>query len=638
MTRKIILFALLLITNFVFAQNVPQGINYQAVIRNNTGTVITNTTVGLAFALYNNFGNTTPVYTETHSAVPTGSIGVATCTIGMGTLKTGTISTVNWSTGDVSYEVFVKVGNGGFTSLGKQKFMSVPYAFYAGSSSSPTLVLSGSNVLSTVGGNSITIPTSSTSSPTITGVGIASVSPTSGNNFTVNVPAPTLTITGNTLGIKQGTATSVVTLPTGSSSTSTIVGTGIASVTPTSGNNFTVNVPAPTLTTAIISGSISAFQFNNGTGLLTFPSIWSSVGNNIYPSSLASSSVGIGTNIPASLFDIKSNAIGLAGDLTIRNQISTNVGPNIQLVGASKIWNISATNNGASSGADKLVFRDYSSAIDRMVIDGSGNVGIGTSNPIYKLTVIDNLSNSSNSAIFGQNNGFSSSNNAHGIYGNTNSTNIQSAAIYGLNTGNGPSIYGNKSSGFSGNAARFILTPPSTSFVTDAAVYIEKSGVLDVPALYAQTNGTGAAVYAKSINGNSPLALEFNGHIKSSQSSTFNAMISSTNTALALLTPSCNNCNDSKGNVTIYNGSSTTINANNGDDFTIKINFDKPYSSSFVPTVIITPYSNFNCFFFYVKTITNSYFEVEFKKEYCALSTVNISPGLFFKFNYFVIE
>ncbi|MCF8277495.1 MAG: tail fiber domain-containing protein [Flavobacteriales bacterium] len=95
--------------------------------------------------------------------------------------------------------------------------------------------------------------------------------------------------------------------------------------------------------------------------------------------------VGIGTSAPASKLEIVTDGT-ITGGLRIKNTGAT-TGPAIMLHGETKSWTISATNSSASTGPNKLIFRDYSSATDRMVINATGNVGMGTSSPNYKLDV-----------------------------------------------------------------------------------------------------------------------------------------------------------------------------------------------------------------------------------------------------------
>ena len=154
----------------------------------------------------------------------------------------------------------------------------------------PSLSISGNN-LSISGGNTVPLPTAPT--PTITGQGIANVLSSSANSFTVDVPSPTLNITNGasqaTISIYQGTAISTQTLifP---SNTHTITGSGIAAVTPTTGNSFTVNVPSPTLSAYTATNGITTITINQGsaTNTATFdltPAIqnkaWSLSGNAI---------------------------------------------------------------------------------------------------------------------------------------------------------------------------------------------------------------------------------------------------------------------------------------------------------------------------------------------------------------------
>jgi len=97
--------------------------------------------------------------------------------------------------------------------------------------------------------------------------------------------------------------------------------------------------------------------------------------------------VGIGTITPDAALEVVGE--GIASHLMLTN-LDT-VGPALRLNALNRDWVIWGTNPGASAGDQKLVFRDYSSAADRMAIDSTGNVGIGTTTPGYKLEVNGNV-------------------------------------------------------------------------------------------------------------------------------------------------------------------------------------------------------------------------------------------------------
>jgi hypothetical protein len=114
----------------VMAQ-VPQKMSYQAVIRNASNNLVTNSPVGLRFSILQDSSTGPAVYVETHR--PTTNInGLASVEIGSGTVVSGTFATINWSTG----KYFLKTDtdpNGGtsYTISGTTQFLTVPYAFVA---------------------------------------------------------------------------------------------------------------------------------------------------------------------------------------------------------------------------------------------------------------------------------------------------------------------------------------------------------------------------------------------------------------------------------------------------------------------------------------------------------------------------
>ena len=95
--KSIFLILFICLTGLLFSQS-PQGVNYQAVIRNPTGVLITNSTVGLKLEVRKTSSTGQIVYAERHTPTsnPQGLINVV---IGAGTVIQGSFSTVNWSSG-----------------------------------------------------------------------------------------------------------------------------------------------------------------------------------------------------------------------------------------------------------------------------------------------------------------------------------------------------------------------------------------------------------------------------------------------------------------------------------------------------------------------------------------------------------
>lgn len=120
-----------------------------------------------------------------------------------------------------------------------------------------------------ISGTGVISNTLTSITPTITSTGIAVVTPTTGNNFNVSVPQPTLSYNtaGSVLSLTHdGITTTTVALTGTGSSTINMMGTGIASVSPTSGSAFTVSVASPTFTAngpTTITGSYPNLTINS---------------------------------------------------------------------------------------------------------------------------------------------------------------------------------------------------------------------------------------------------------------------------------------------------------------------------------------------------------------------------------------
>ena len=130
MKKLLPLLLAILAGTFTFAQS-PQGMNYQAVVRNTNGQPVTaNTPVKLRFTIHDQTANGTAVYNETLNDT-TNQFGLVDVVIG----SAGNLSTVNWGNGAKFLQVETEVNNAGtFTDMGTTQLMSVPYALYAANS------------------------------------------------------------------------------------------------------------------------------------------------------------------------------------------------------------------------------------------------------------------------------------------------------------------------------------------------------------------------------------------------------------------------------------------------------------------------------------------------------------------------
>ena len=109
----------------------PEGINYQALIRDASGVVIANQNVGIQIAVLQGSAGGSAVYKETFSPT-TNDFGLVNLQIGGGTPTLGVFSNIDWSNGTYFAETAVDVNGGtSYVVISTTQFMSVPYALYA---------------------------------------------------------------------------------------------------------------------------------------------------------------------------------------------------------------------------------------------------------------------------------------------------------------------------------------------------------------------------------------------------------------------------------------------------------------------------------------------------------------------------
>ena len=139
MIKNLILLLLLVASLFQtlsFAQ-APNGINYQAVIRNNTGTLMANTPTAIRVSIRQTTATGTIVYSERQN-VTTDQFGLVNFVIGSGTLLSGNFTNIPWGNGPFFLDLGVAFSGLPAPTIympyGTQQMMSVPYALYAKSS------------------------------------------------------------------------------------------------------------------------------------------------------------------------------------------------------------------------------------------------------------------------------------------------------------------------------------------------------------------------------------------------------------------------------------------------------------------------------------------------------------------------
>ncbi|MEM7369022.1 MAG: hypothetical protein AAF587_10525 [Bacteroidota bacterium] len=125
MMKKLLFFVSCLLTIQLLQAQAPQGINYQAVLRDGN-TVVANASINLLLAFED--ANAGIIYEESHN-LTTNEFGLFTAVLGEGTPIIGTFGNVDWSMGGIQFEAEVTY-NGTIYSLGRVKLQSVAYSLF----------------------------------------------------------------------------------------------------------------------------------------------------------------------------------------------------------------------------------------------------------------------------------------------------------------------------------------------------------------------------------------------------------------------------------------------------------------------------------------------------------------------------
>jgi hypothetical protein len=391
MKKLLLCLVVISITMSAFTQ-APQKMSYQCVVRNASGTLITNQSVGLKISILQGTMSGAVIYSETYSPNPqTNANGLVTIEIGDGIPVTGTFSAINWASGPYFLKTETDpTGGTSYTITGTSQLLSVPYALHAKAAATadynslsnlPSLNISNWNTSYGWGNHAglyrpvgwvpawgditgkpsfATVATSGSyddlsNKPTI----LNSQWSTNGSNIYYN--------TGD-VGIGTSNPDGLLELYTNSSITYPHL-----LLTESEGDYSRLmfkNTAAATKSWAIAGRSNST----DGDSRLNFWYWDGSTGENIM-SITGSGTVGIGTTEPGTLLQVHSNT-------TYANGIT----PIIRISDNFKAWNI-----GLGDTGDRFSIASDNFTERLTILKSNGSVGIGPTAPTYKLDVAGNL-------------------------------------------------------------------------------------------------------------------------------------------------------------------------------------------------------------------------------------------------------
>jgi len=130
MKKSTTLLVAVILTATTWAQS-PQKMSYQAVIRDVSNALVTNTTVGMQLSILQGTATGTAVYVETQTPT-TNANGLVSLEISAGTLVSGNFTTIDWAAGPYFIKTETDPAGGSTYSItGTSQLLSVPYALYA---------------------------------------------------------------------------------------------------------------------------------------------------------------------------------------------------------------------------------------------------------------------------------------------------------------------------------------------------------------------------------------------------------------------------------------------------------------------------------------------------------------------------
>lgn len=141
--KQLLLCLLLLPACYCVQAQSPRKFNYQAIVRNNNGTIVAGKNVGLRFSIRDGAATGAVLYSERHTAA-TNAFGLVNLQIGSGTVVSGIFADIAWGSGAKFLQVEADIAGGtNYTNLATMELIAVPYALQAEKAGSFTGSLTG---------------------------------------------------------------------------------------------------------------------------------------------------------------------------------------------------------------------------------------------------------------------------------------------------------------------------------------------------------------------------------------------------------------------------------------------------------------------------------------------------------------
>lgn len=342
---------------------VPQKFNYQGLARNSSGAPLVNKTINLRITILDGSASGSVVYMETQ-LVTTNQFGLFNTAVGTGTILSGSIATVPWSSGDKYLRIEMDPDGGtAWASIGTTQLLSVPYAMYAMTPAGPQGPAGPTGPQGPAGPTGATGPAGPTGPQGPPGAGSLSGTVNKVIKFTNSTVGGDSQIMddGTFVGVGFSTLPSIGAYKFASNGNINIVSGQLGLY---NGSNqyqgYLYSPSAGSLQLGLASGASGTLSFYNG----------STQGLTMYNTG----KITAGSATPGvAKFEVQGTSVYGAG-LGLRNLT----------VGTGNEWAIASQDNG-----DLIFTKVTGSTFTPLMITGAGLTGMGTSSPTDKLHIAD---------------------------------------------------------------------------------------------------------------------------------------------------------------------------------------------------------------------------------------------------------